>query len=72
MAVFRVDVLVEDPHQVFDWIHEYVPKDLLVRAMAYETFEGWYVKTVFKRQSDAESFHRRWYPDADDHTVEPY
>lgn len=72
MAVFRVDVLVENPQEVFDWVDEHVSKDLVVRAIAYQTFEGWYVKTVFKRQRDAESFHRRWYPDAEDHTVNPF
>ena len=72
MAVFRVDVLVNDPHPVYDWINEHVPKEFVVRAMAYKTVNGWYVKTVFKRQSDAESFHRRWYPDAEEHTFEPF
>lgn len=72
MAVFRVDVLVDDPDPVFTWINEHVPKGLVVRKMAYKTVKGWYVKTVFKQQSDAASFHRRWHPDAEDHTVDPF
>lgn len=72
MAVFRVDVLVDDPYPVFDWINEHVPKELVVRRMAYKTLKGWYMKIVFKQQSDAESFHRRWHPDAEDHTVTPF
>ena len=72
MAVFRVDVLVDDPYPVFDWINEHVPKGLVVRKMAYKTVKGWYVKTVFKQQSDAESFHCRWHPDAEDHPVAPF
>ena len=28
MAVFRVDVLVDDLQSVFDWIHEHVPKGI--------------------------------------------
>ena len=72
MAVFRVDVLVDDPYPVFDWINEHVPKGLVVRRMAYKTIKGWYMKIVFKQQSDAESFHRRWHPDAEDHTIEPF
>lgn len=72
MAVFRVDVLVDNPQPVYDWVNEHVPQGLVLRAMAYKTGKGWYVKTVFKRQSDAESFHRRWHPDAKDHTVEPF
>jgi len=72
MAVFRVDVLVDDPYPVFDWINEHVPKELVVHRMAYKTVKGWHMKTVFKQQSDAESFHRRWHPDVEDHTVEPF
>jgi len=72
MAVFRVDVLVDDPQPVFDWINEHVSQELVVRRVAYKTVNGWYVKTVFKRQSDAESFHRRWHPEAWSHTVEPF
>ena len=72
MAVFRVDVLVDDPRPVFDWINKHVPKGLVVRAIAYKTVRGWYMKTVFKLQRDAESFHRRWHPDTEDHTVAPF
>lgn len=69
MAVYRVDVWTEDPKPVFKWLEGNVPRNLIVRQMGYETFGGWYVKAVFKRQVDAESFHRRWYPGADDHSV---
>ena len=69
MAVYRVDLLIEDPVAVFKWIEDNVPRGLVVRKIAYKTPEDWYVKAVFKRQSDAESFHQRWYPDANDHTV---
>lgn len=72
MAVFRVDVLVDDPQPVFHWINEHVPKGLVVRAIAYKTVRGWYMKTVFKLQRDAESFNRQWHPDAEDHTVAPF
>ena len=72
MAVYRVEFLTEDPWAVFKWIEDNVPKELVVRKMAYETVKGWYLKAVFKRQSDAESFHRRCYPEAGDHTVEVY
>ena len=72
MAVFRVDVLVDDPRPVFDWINKHVSKGLVVRAIAYKTVRGWYMKTVFKLQRDAESFHRRWRPDEEDHTVPPF
>jgi len=72
MAVFRVDVLVDEPQPVFDWIDEHVPKGQVVRRIGYETVKGWYVKVVFKRQSDAESFHRRWHPESEVHTVAPF
>ena len=72
MAVFRVDLLIDDPYPVFDWLDEHVAKELVVRRMAYKTIKGWYMKIVFKQQGDAESFHRRWYPDAEDHTVKPF
>jgi hypothetical protein len=69
MAVYRVDVLVNDPKQIFEWIAENVEDGFVVRKIAYQTVKGWYVKTVFKRQSDAESFHRRWHPESDSHIV---
>jgi hypothetical protein len=72
MAVFRVDVLVNDPRPVFEWINKHVAKGSLVRAIAYKTVRGWYMKSVFKLQGDAESFHRRWHPDVEDHAVEPF
>lgn len=64
MAVYRVDVLIADPDPVFQWIEDNVPKSLVVRKIGYKTVKGWYVKAVFKRQSDAELFHHRWYPEA--------
>ena len=70
MAVYRVDVLIEDPQPVFEWINNTIPKGVVVRKIAYKTPRGWYVKAVFKRQPDAELFHQRWHSDADDHTVE--
>lgn len=69
MAVYRVDLLIGDPEPVFEWIEHNVPRGFVVRKIAYKTAKGWYVKAVFKRQSDAELFHERWYPDANDHTV---
>jgi len=69
MAVYRVDLLIEDPSPVLKWIEDNVPKNFVVRNIAYQTHKGWYIKAVFKRQTDAELFHKRWYPDADDHTV---
>jgi hypothetical protein len=59
MAVYRVDVLTEDPGPVLKWIEDNVPWNLMVRQIGYKTLKGWYVKAVFKRQLDAESFHRR-------------
>jgi hypothetical protein len=72
MAVYRVDVLIDDHKPVFDWIDGHIAKDLVVRLVGYKTDRGVYVKAVFKRQSDAELFHRRWFPDAPDHTVEAF
>lgn len=72
MAVFRVDVLVEDPQVVFDWIADHIPEIFVVHTVSYNTLQGWYVKSVFKRQSDAELFHQRWHPDATNHTVLPF
>jgi hypothetical protein len=48
MAIFRVDLLVEDPQPVFDWIEKEIGKGFLVRKIAYKTVEGWYMKIVFK------------------------
>jgi hypothetical protein len=72
MAVFRVDVLVDDPQPVFDWIVDHIPEIFVVRTVGYNTLKGCYVKSVFKRQGDAELFHQRWYPDITNHTVLPF
>lgn len=72
MAVYRVDLLTQDPYPVFDWIDEHVPASRMVRRVAYETIKGWHMKVVFKRQEDAEAFHRCWFPAADDHSVQPW
>jgi hypothetical protein len=69
MAVYRVDVLIEDAEPVFQWIKDNIPRYLVVRKIAYKTVKGWYVKAVFKRRGDAKLFHHRWYPEADDHIV---
>jgi hypothetical protein len=61
MAVFRIDLLVEDPNPVFDWLDENVVPGNLFRKMAYQTVKGWYMKVVFKRREDAESFNSHWH-----------
>jgi hypothetical protein len=72
MPIYRVDVLVDDPKPVFDWIDEHVPKNLIVRRAAYNTVKGWHVKSAFKRQTDAELFHRHWFPNETVHAVAPF
>ena len=72
MAVYRVDFLTGEPDPVFDWVSANVPESSVVRTVAFKTYEGWYFKCVFKRQEDAEAFHRRWYPEAEDHSVPPW
>ena len=61
MAVFRVDLVVENPDPVFDWLDENIAAGCLVRKMAYQTVKGWYMKVVFKRREDAESFNSYWH-----------
>lgn len=72
MGVYRVDLLTDEPEPVFQWIATHVPKAYVVRAVAYKTVRGWYMKSVFKRRDDAEAFHRRWHPKAEDHSVRPW
>ena len=72
MAVYRVDVLTDEPDPVFDWVRANVPDSEVVRTVAFKTIRGHYFKCVFRRQSDAEAFHRRWRPETEDHTVEPF
>ena len=71
MAVYRVDTLADDPQPVFDWIEANVPASEVVRTVAFDTVKGHYFKCVFRRQSDAEAFHRAWNPDAADFAVGP-
>jgi hypothetical protein len=72
MAVYRVDLLCDDPDPVFDWLEEEIDPKSLVRKIGYKTVKGWYMKMVFKRQADAEKFHRRFYPDATNHSVSAF
>ena len=71
MAVYRVDTLADDPQPVFDWIKANVLASEVVRTAAFDTVKGYYFKCIFRRQSDAEAFHRAWNPDATDFTVGP-
>jgi hypothetical protein len=72
MAVYRVDLLIDDPEPVFQWIETHVPRARLVRAVAYQTVRGWYMKNVFSRRDHAEAFHRRRHPESEDHSVSPW
>jgi hypothetical protein len=72
VPVYRVDVLVEDPDAVFRWQRENIPRDRIVRSVAYQTIRGWNIKTVFTRPDDAEAFNRHWHPELEDHTVPPF
>lgn len=69
MAVYRVDYLCKDHEPVFKWQRENIPPGSIIRSVGYETNEGWYIKTVFKRQEDAMAYHRYLYPDESDHSV---
>jgi len=69
MAVYRVDFLCDDPEPVFKWQRENILPGRIVRAIAYKTLKGWYIKTVFKRQDDAMTYHQHLFPDESDHSV---
>jgi hypothetical protein len=69
MPAYRVDLLTNDPEPVFQWVEAHVPKAHVVRAAAYKTVRGWYMKNVFNRPDHAEAFHRRWHPEVEDHSV---
>jgi hypothetical protein len=72
MSVYRVDLLTCDPDPVFNWISENVPESFVVRTVAFRTVGGWYFKCVFKRQTDAEAFHRFSNPEVSDHLISPF
>ena len=72
MAAYRVDLLTHDPDPVFEWLDAQIPPHLMIRRVGYKTVRGWYMKVVFKRQEDAEAFHRQWHPEAEDHSVSPW
>jgi len=54
---------------VIQWVEANFPAPMIVRTVGYRVREGWLMKCVFKRQEDAEAFHRYWYPDETDHSV---
>ena len=70
MGAYRVDLLTDDPHPVFDWI-DAETRGKVVRRVAQYTVTGWHMKVVFKRLDDAEAFHRRWRP-SDGEYVSPW
>ena len=72
MAVYRVDLLTDEPDPVYDWLAVTVPRPFVVRSVAFKTVRGWHFKCVFKRREDAEAFHRRWHPEVGDHSVLPF
>jgi hypothetical protein len=69
MAVYRVDVLTDNPDSVVEWKQRHMQPGQMVRFIGYRTVRGWYFKCVFKRQEDASAFHREFYPEIDDHYV---
>lgn len=69
MACYRVDLFTLDPQPVLDWIEASFPETMVIRAVGYRVTSGWVMKCVFKRQEDAEAFHRQWLPDREDHSV---
>ncbi len=72
MAVYRVDVLTNDPYAFRQWVLDNIPSQSLVRFIGYRVPDGWYFKNVFSQQDVAERFHRHWYPDAEDHNVREF
>lgn len=52
--------MVIDPYPVFDWIKDQIPRDRVVRQMAYKVLRGWYIKCAFKREDDAKAFLKYW------------
>ena len=72
MTCYRVNVLVQDPEDVFTWIRNHVAEDQVIRHVGFKIRDGWFMKVVFKRQVDAELFHTVWIPEADSHEVPPF
>ena len=72
MAVYRVDVLTDDPDAIVEWKRKHMRSGQMVRFIGYQTIKGWYFKCVFKRHEDASTFHREFYPDTADHQVSVY
>ncbi|MEP7336826.1 MAG: hypothetical protein ABI977_03710 [Acidobacteriota bacterium] len=69
MAVYRVDYLCDNPEPVFNWQRENILPGRIIRAVAYKTVKGWYIKTVFKQEEDAVVYHRHLFPDVRDYSV---
>ncbi len=63
MAVYRVDVGIDDPEKVFSWLRERGLFPRIIRCVGYSVHDGWVIKTVFKEKRDADEFHRHWFPD---------
>jgi hypothetical protein len=72
MTVYRVDLLTNEPDPVFEWLDATIPRPFIIRSVAFKTLKGWHFKCVFKRPEDAEAFHQRWYPKAEDHLASSF
>lgn len=61
MMIWRYDLYVDDPYEVFDWLEANV-KPALVRKIAYEVKprKNWFMKVVVDTEEAAHAFHARW------------
>jgi len=41
MTAYRIDLRVDDPYPILDWISENVPREHVIRDIAYKIPDGW-------------------------------
>lgn len=70
LTAYRVELQVESPRAVFEWLKANVSRTEVVRAAAYEQPTGRRMVITFRLRRDAEACRDAWYPGAEIQVVD--
>lgn len=60
MTAYRIDLRVDDPYPILDWISENVPREHVIRDIAYKIPDGWYMKIAFDNPKIVDELESVW------------